>query len=448
MIGDRSRSLYERARLVSPGGVHGAARFYPPQPIFFERTEGQYLWDADGRQYLDLHGAWGTAALGYNHPSVRKAVVQALENYGVLLGTPHPFEIDLSEMMTQRIPCAELVALCGGGGSDPLYFGYRLSRSLTGRTRLLKFEGEYHGWHDPLAVSVLPALSSAGPDDQPIAVPVSAGAYEGSHDVVVGLINDLDLLQRIFEKWGSELACAVIEPVCHTSGCIVIDYEFLAALRELCTAYGVVLMFDEILTGIRHSVRGAQDLVGVTPDIAAFGKALANGFPISALVGKREFMEGLTPLGDALYSGTYCGHLLSVVAAIATIKEMEDQRIHERTFRLTDQIRNAINNAAASEGIELVCQSFGSIFCVYYGAKQVRNYRDVARRPATQDVNRAYRATLLRAGIFMYPYQINRSFISAAHTEADTERITDVIIDFVTANRDLINSSADQVTVQ
>jgi glutamate-1-semialdehyde 2,1-aminomutase len=448
MIGDASRALHERALQVSPGGVHGAARFYPPQPIYFRKAEGQHLWDVDGRRYLDLHGAWGTAALGYNDPAVRRAVIEVLEHEGVLLGTPHEREIELSEMLADRIPCADLVALCGGGGSDPLYFGYRLARSVTRRSHLLKFEGEYHGWHDPLAVSVLPPLDRAGPEAQPVAVPVSDGAQEGSTDAIIGVLNDVDLLVRLFDEWGDQLACAVIEPVCHTSGCIPIDGEFLDTLRELCTHHGVVLMFDEILTGIRHGVHGAQSLVGVTPDLAAFGKALSNGFPISALVGSRELMEGLTPLGKALYSGTFCGHLVSVAAAIATIREMEERRVHDHTFRLTDRIKSSINQVAEDYEVEAVCQAFGSIFCVYFGTRRVRNYRDVAVRPAAQRLNDAYRSALLDAGVFMHPYLVNRSFVSAAHTEEDVDRIIEVIDGFMRAHRDEINAASGRAVVR
>jgi glutamate-1-semialdehyde 2,1-aminomutase len=439
---DRSASLHQRASLVSPGGVHGAARYYPPYPLFFERAEGQYLWDVDGHRYLDLHAAWGTAALGYNDSAVREAVQSVLEHEGVFFGAPHPREVALSQSLIERIPCAELVALCGGGGSDPLYFGYRLARSRTGKRRLLKFEGEYHGWHDPLAVSVLPPLEEAGTKDSPNPVPVSSGAAEDSQTAIIGILNDVEMLEHLFERWAPELACAVIEPVCHTSGCILIDQEFLARLRELCTAHGVVLMFDEIMTGFRHAVGGAQSLVGVTPDLAAFGKAMGNGFPISALVGQEDLMSELTPLGKAFYSGTYCGHLLSVAAAQATLGELEVRNVPAHTSSLVSRISEGVNNAARELGVAAVCQSFGAIFCVYFGTAGVRNYRDVVRIPERQTLNSAYRHALLDADIFMYPHIVNRSFIGAAHSVSDADRVLEATVDFLRSHREEINLAA------
>ncbi len=442
MTSDRSAALFQRAKRVSPGGVHGAARYYPPFPVYFERAEGQYLWDVDGHKYLDLHAAWGTAALGYNDPAVRAAVQSVLEHEGVFFGAPHPREVDLAQSLVERIPCAELVALCGGGGSDPLYFGYRLARSRTGRKRLLKFEGEYHGWHDPLAVSVLPPLAEAGPEDSPTPVPVSSGAAEDSQTAIIGILNDVERLEHIFDRWGSELACAVIEPVCHTSGCIPIDPAFLERLRELCTAHSVVLMFDEILTGFRHAVGGAQSLVGVTPDLAAFGKAMGNGFPISALVGQQDLMSELTPLGKAFYSGTYCGHLLSVAAAQATVRELEERKVPSHTSSLVSHISGGVNRAAGELGVAAVCQSFGAIFCVYFGTAGVRNYREVVRIPEQQALNSAYRRGLLDADIFLYPHIVNRSFIGAAHSISDADRVLEATVDFLRSHREEINLAA------
>jgi glutamate-1-semialdehyde 2,1-aminomutase len=405
--------------------------------------EGQFIWDVDGRRYIDLHAAYGTAALGHNDPHVRSAVIEALETEGVLFGTAHPREVELSELLVSEIPCAEMVALCGGGGSDPLYFGYRLARSLTGRKRLLKFEGGYHGWHDELAVSVRPRLEDAGPADAPQAVPLSAGFAQKEGHAIIGVLNDPNILERIFEQYGRELAAAVIEPVCHAGGCIPIDRGFLQLLRDLCTRHGVILMFDEVMTGFRHSVQGAQTLLGVTPDLAAFGKAMGNGYQVSALVGRREVMSGLSPLGPAFYSGTFCGHLTGVVASLATIRAMKERQIHAHTQKLGDHVREELNRAAAEHDIRAICQSFGSIYCLYLGTdRPIRNYRDIAMDAHSKDsaLNRQYRLALLEGGIYMHPYYSNRSFLSAAHTMEEVSRIVDVTIDFMRRNRDAINS--------
>lgn len=438
-----SKALYERAKRVSPGGVHGAARFYEPHPRFFHRAEGKHLWDVEGNQYLDLHNAWGTAALGYNHPEVRAAVIEVLEQEGVLIGAPSQREVELSERLVELLPCAELVALFGGGGSDALYVGFRLARAVTGRKRLLKFEGEYHGWHDPLGVSVHPPLDLAGPSERPSAVPISAGWAEGADSAVIGQLNDEELLERIFRDHGTELACAVIAPVNHSAGCIPLERTFLEMLRRLCTEHDVVLMFDEVLTGFRHSIHGGQHLVGVVPDLAAFGKALANSYPVTALAGSRGLMSGLTPSGAAFYSGTFCAQIFSVAAAQATLHILERDDIQARTFALTELIADAVNRTAAEEDIQAVCQSFGSIYCPYFGVTQVRNYRDVA--PFMFDpefrLNSDFRGHLLSAGIFMHPYRVNRSFVSGALEQADAERVADVTVEFMLKHREAINRS-------
>jgi glutamate-1-semialdehyde 2,1-aminomutase len=439
-----SDELFTRAKKVSPGGVHGAARYYAPHPRFFTRAEGKYMWDVEGRQFLDLHNAWGTAALGYNHPAVRAMVIEVLENEGVLLGAPSRREVELSEKLSSLIPCAEMVALFGGGGSDALYVGFRLARAVTGRARLLKFEGEYHGWHDTLGVSVHPRPELAGPSERPLPVPISAGAAEGATSAVIGVLNDEALLERLFEEHGHELACAVTAPVNHSTGCIPLEASFLQRLRNLCDEYGVVLMFDEILTGFRHSIHGAQDLVGVIPDLAAFGKALANSYPISALVGKRELMTHLSPSGQAFYSGTFCAQIFSVAAAQATLNIYETDDVQKRTFELTRLIADAINRAAEEDEIVAVCQSWGAAYCPYFGLTQVRNYRDVAAFmfDETFQLNSEFQRHLLSAGIFMHPYRVNRSFVSAALEQADAERVADVTVDFMKKHREKINASA------
>ena len=435
--------LVRRAELVSPGGVHGAGRHSGRTPLYFKRAEAQYLWDIEGRQYLDLHGAYGTSALGYNDPVVRSAVMEVLEHEGVHFGAPHPREVELSETLVQEIPCADLVALCGGGGSDPLYFGLRVARSKTGRHRLLKFEGMYHGWHDPLAVSVRPAPDVAGPLESPHAVPVSSGSTEGRDTTVVGILNDREHLERLFARWGPELACAIIEPVCHSSGCILVEREFLQCLRDLCSQYGVILMFDEIITGFRHSVQGAQSLLGVTPDLAAFGKAMGNGFPISVLVGRRDVMSELFPLGRAYYTGTYNAHLVSVAAAQATIRELQRRDVHAHTFALGAYVQTQLNRAAAEDDTLASCYSFGSVFCLYLGVQQVRHYRDIAHMAHSKDfhLNRQFHEALLHANIYMLPFFANRCFLSAAHTHDDVDRVLDVIVEFMRSHREEINAA-------
>lgn len=435
-----SRDWHQRAINVSPGGVHGAARFYEPFPLFMNQAEGPYIWDVDGNRYIDLHAGFGTSALGYNDQDVRRAVSEVMETEGVLYGAPHPREVLLSERLTGLIPCADKVALCGGGGSDPLLFAYRAACTRTGRRKFLKFEGEYHGWNDPFVVSVRPNLAAAGPPDRP--QPVFATSDPGSRDTaVVGRLNDVDGLQRIFNEHGRELACVFIEPVCHTSGCIELDDEFLSELRALCDSTGTLLVFDEVLTGFRHSIHGAQKLVGVVPDLAAFGKALANGYQISVLAGQNEVMDELTPLGDVFYSGTFCGHLLGVAAADATLDQLEDSEVRARLAASGEEVAKAIRRTAEEQDVTMTCSSFGSVFTPYFTAQDVKEYRDIVGVSEHQTLAKAYREYLLSAGIFLHPYFVARCFIGAAHENEHIAKIIDVSAAFVTEFKEDINKA-------
>jgi glutamate-1-semialdehyde 2,1-aminomutase len=443
-----SHALYQRALRVSPGGVHGAGRFYRPEPLFFQKMEGEHVWDVDGRQYIDLHASYGPAVLGHNDPEVRAAVKQVLQDEGVLFGTPHRREVELSETLVDLIPCAEMVALFGSGGSDPLYVGVRLARHVTGRRKVLKFEGEYHGWHDSLGASVRPPLLAAGPASAPVAVPVSSGHDASFDEIIVGSLNDIPLLERVFEEHGPEIACAVIEPVCHSAGVIPLETAFLARLRELCTSSGALLFFDEILTGFRHSVHGTQALVEVTPDLAAFGKAMGNGFAIAALVGRREIMTELSPSGPAFYSGTFNGHLISVAAAQATIRALIERRTSEAAAAHAMRVATEFNRAAVASNVVAVCQQYGSIMAFYFGVTEVRGYRDIIATAADKEffLNRLFQAWLADGGVYMQPYFTNRCFISGAHTTASIDRVIELVIEFLARHGEEINAwSANQV---
>lgn len=434
------REYNDRGARVSPGGVHGAGRFVDPVPTYFHSAEGAYIEDVTGEKYIDYHGGYGTAALGYNDPTVRAAVVETLNNQGVLFAAPHLREMELAETLIDLIPSAEMVAFCGGGGSDPLYFGYRLARAVTGRRKLLKFEGEYHGWHDPLAVSVRPERWRAGPSSSPQAVPVSAGAAESSASAVVGSLNDTDLLERLFAQHGHELACAVIEPICHSSGVIPLEDAFITRLRALCSDFGVVLMFDEVMSGFRHNIGGAQSLVGVTPDLSAFAKAMANGYPMAALVGRRELMAQLSPTGPAFYSGTYGGNLVGIAAAQATIKVMKERQVHQKMGALSNRLAKSVNSAFAEHKSPGLCRAFGGMAAIYFGLSEVKSYRDLLAQPALQvsNINALFQAYLQAAGIYLQPYPVNRLFISAAHTEAEISKTEEVVAAFVAEHSEAI----------
>jgi glutamate-1-semialdehyde 2,1-aminomutase len=426
---ERSRQLHAEARQYSPAGVQGVGRYYAPFPLYMEKAFGSRIWDVDGNEYLDYHASYGPASLGYNDPRVRAAVIEAMENEGVLFAQPHPREVALCKTFTEIIPYAEKTSLHGGGGSDPLYNAVRLARAYTGRKKILKFEGGYHGWHDELALSVRPSATQAGPANQFRPVPVSAGAMpENAENTLIAPFNDEVITEKLVAQHGSDLAAIFIEPVAHSCGCLLMKPGFLRVLRQLCDTYGCLLVFDEIITGFRHGLEGAGAQQGVYPDIAAFGKAIANGFVIAALTGRNKVMSLLGPEGPCFFSGTFNGHLLSVVACQKTIEIMRTEPVHEKLFRLGQMMADGINKAIRDTGIKAVCYHYGSIWCVYFTVDRVETYRDIIHFAATKDsrIDRAYQAHLLNHGIFLQPNYTNRAFISYAHTEDDIAKTIEV----------------------
>ena len=254
---ERSRQLHEEARNYSPLGVQGAGRYYSPFPFYMQKAMGARMWDVDGNEYIDYHASYGPAALGYNEPRVRQAVVDAMDTEGVLFAQPHPREVDLAKTMTEIIPYAQKTTLHGGGGSDPLYNAVRLVRAFTGRRKILKFEGGYHGWHDELAISVRPNSAQAGAPDAPSSVSVSAGTPpEHAESTLVAPFNDEEITEKLVAAHGRDLAAIFIEPVAHSCGCLLLKPGFLKFLRQVCDTYGCLLVYDEIITGFRHGLEG------------------------------------------------------------------------------------------------------------------------------------------------------------------------------------------------
>jgi glutamate-1-semialdehyde 2,1-aminomutase len=409
-----------------------------PYPIYFRSAHGATLVDIDGNKYLDYHGGFGTAVLGYAHPEVTDAVAKATAEWGVFVGVPHEHEVRLAERLTQTIPGAEMVALCGGGGSDAIYHGVRLARAFTRRTKLVKVEGGYHGWHDALGVSSRPPLAASGYERLPRPYPNSAGSLQAAIDaVIVVTVNDEEAMQEAFDRFGDSIAAVVLEPVLHSAGCVLLDRSYLEATRRLCARYGALLIFDEVMTGFRHDIRGTGALLGVKPDLAAFGKAIANGYIISCLVGRRDVMSLLAPAGPVFYSGTFNGHPLSVAAALATLDILVRDNVPIRLWDLTGRLVRSINAAIDEFALNAVCQSFGSVWCLYFYTKEVRNYRDLAitSGSTTERLNDAFRAWMREHGVYIHRRHVNRCFVGAAHTEDDIDRTGELIREFLLAHR-------------
>lgn len=437
---EESLRLLERARRVAPGGIQGDGRWTEPFPIFMARADGARVWDVDGNEYIDYWASAGPSVLGHNDGRVRRAVIETLESEGVLFTTPHRKEVELAEKFSEIVPCADKTSFCGGGASDAMYNAVRVARAYTGKTKLLKFEGGYHGWHDDVAVSVRPTVERAGPADSPHAVPVSAGSLAAvTGQVVVAPLNDQHALERILDREQGELAAVIIEPVCHSLGCVEVDHDLLRFLRSRCSDLGIVLIFDEVITGFRHDIGGAQALCGITPDLGVFGKAMANGYTISALAGTNAIMSEFMPEGSVFLSGTYMGNLIGVTASLATIDILQEGSVHKRLWALGERVSTAVNETIEDLGLDAKCHSFGGFWSLYFKA-DVKNYRDVVRA-ADRGLDEEFRRFLLDRGIYLQGGHANsarpsRAFISAAHTDEDIDVTIEAVTDFLANNRE------------
>jgi glutamate-1-semialdehyde 2,1-aminomutase len=436
---DASRRWYERALRVEPGGVQGEGRFYEPHPLFMQKADRARLWDVDGNEYIDYHASFGPAVLGYNHPKVRDAVMSVLDDCGPLFATPHALEVQLAERISEMVPSAEKTGfVCSG--TEATYHAIRLARTATGRDKVLKFEGHYHGWHDYVTWSMRFDPSVAGGDaSDPEPVPGSAGMLAAVRDsVVVREWNDFEGLQTAFERHGEELACLILEPICHASGVIPPEPGFLERARELCTEYGVKLIFDEVITGFRHASGGMQELLGITPDLTAMGKAVANGFPLSLVTGPKELIGNLSPEGGTFFSGTFNGQIINVAAALACTEVLRDEPVHERLDALGTRLRVGIQEQIEHTGVRAQISQFRSIWCVYLTDRPIRSFRDIAEfaKDKAHPLQRAYQRWMLSKGIYIQPMYALRAFISAAHTEDDIDRTVDATAEFFRAYND------------
>lgn len=432
----RSEALWQEARKYSPMGAQGEGKYYAPFPLFIARAKGAYLWDADGNEYIDYWNGAGPCVLGHAHPEVNQAVKDVLDQHGVLYCAPHEWEVRLAQRLSELIPSAEMSAF-GCGGSDALCYAVRTARVATGRTKILKFEGSYHGWYDGLVYSVTPDLAAAGPDAAPVAVAESLGLPpEAAGHITILQYNDQAAVERLFAAEGHQYACLIVEPVMHGAGVGVLEPKpgYLQFLRDICTRYGVVLVFDEILTGFRHDIGGAQRLLGVAPDLTAFGKALSNGFPICALSGRREFMSHMSPQGRAYFSGTYNGNIVCVAAALKTIELLGDGSAHRKLWALGKRFADGVNAEVARLGTSARARHYGSMVTLHFTRRELANYRDVIRNH-DKTMNRALVDWVNARGIYTKPRRVNRFAISTAHSEADIDRTVGVIAGFLANHR-------------
>ena len=409
--------LVERARRVIPGGVNSANRVLP-WPFVVRSAHGATITDVEGRDYLDYHAAFGPIILGHNHPQVNQAVKDAMDRIDIIGAGVTEAEILLAEAITRHVPSAERVLLTNSG-SEATYAALRLARGVTGRHKIVKFQGTYHGWHDAVLMNVISPPERIGQRDL-LSLGMSPGVVE---DTIVLPFNDIEAITDLLQQRGDEIAAILVEVIPHNIGCVLPRPEFLTALRELTNATGALLIFDEVITGFRHSLGGYQSIAGVTPDLTTFAKAMANGYPIAALAGRAQFMDRFGPGGGVFFAGTYNGHPVGVAAALATIATLEDGSVHRHCFGLAQQAGDGIQAIADELGIPMRVARFGSVFVPYFMTGTIESYTDLLHNDTARDV--WFRKSMCEHGIFMLPTALKRNHVSAAHTAADIERTLD-----------------------
>jgi glutamate-1-semialdehyde 2,1-aminomutase len=417
----KSLELFERARHALAGGVSSQFRASEqPYPLFYARAEGTRVWDEDGNESLDFTLSQGPLILGHSNPTVLSAVATAL-SVGQLYAGQHLAELELAEALKRVIPCAELVRFCVSG-SEAVQAALRLARAHTKKPAIIKFEGHYHGWLDSVAFNVNSPARPSSPDfEECEPIPWTTGMAPGLEKHLIILPwNDLDAVRKAFQKRGGEIAAIITEPIMCNNGCILPKPGFLEGLRELCDQYGAVLIFDEIITGFRVSLGGAQAYFKVSPDLAIFGKAMGSGFPISAIVGRQRIMK-LLETGETIVAGTMNAQNASIAAALATVAQLEagPEDTYARLYELAQLLRGALKEAATLYGHQILIQGLGPVFHV--GFTLVSEVSDYNLTHSYDKIKYAQFCLNMREkGIRLIPRGL--WYLSTAHTVEDVAR--------------------------
>ncbi len=416
---------YTFAQTYLPGGVSATARANRAlgHPLYLSHGDGARVYDLDGRGYVDMCMSHGASLLGHNHPAIKAAVQQALD-LGIICAYETVHQAQLAQQLAELVPCAKQVRFAGSG-TETVMHGLRLARAATGRVKIIKFEGHFHGYSDALNYSVAPPLDQAGPPEQPLAYPESAGIPANlAEDLIVLPFNDVEALEEAFAAHGTQAAALFMEPINYDSGCIIPKPGFVARCRDLCDEYGALLFFDEVLTAFRMAPDCAQGYLGITPDLCVLGKAMGAGMPISALCGRRELMQQLRPLGRSEMSGTYLAHLTAVLAAKAALREYHQPGFYEQLNAHGEFFYSAFQRLIAASGVPLQLQHVGPRFGLYFGiTTPVTNYREAAQQDRAMLMT--FIAGCIRRGAY-FAVSPHHGF-SAAHSKADLALVLEAI---------------------
>lgn len=409
----RSQALFEQAQTHIPGGVNSPVRAFRHvggTPVFFKKAKGAYAWDEDGNRFIDYVGSWGPMILGHAHDDILKAVCDTAQ-YGLSFGAPTAAEIDMAEEICRLVPSMGMVRMVSSG-TEATMSAIRLARGFTGRDKIVKFEGCYHGHGDSLLVKAGSGMLTMG-------VPSSPGVPAGlANETITLSFNDSEQVKACFAEVGEQIACIIVEPVAGNMNCIPPEAGFLETLRQVCDQYGAVLIFDEVMTGFRVALGGAQAHYGITPDLTTFGKVIGGGMPVGAFGGKRAIMERIAPLGPVYQAGTLSGNPVAMAAGLATMKLLQAEGFYDQLSAKTQAVTTGMQAIADRLGIPFTTNQVGGMFGFFFTQeKQITRYEQVV----VGDIERfkKFFHGMLRQGIYLAPSAFEASFLSIAHSDDD-----------------------------
>ncbi len=407
-----SHELFSRALQLMPGGVNSPVRAFKSvggEPFFVQRAEGAYLIDVDGNRYVDYIGSWGPMIAGHAHPHVLDAVARVMRD-GLSFGAPNALEVRMAETITRLVPSCEMVRMVNSG-TEATLSAIRLARGATGRSRIVKFEGCYHGHGDSFLVKAGSGMLTLG-------VPTSPGVPKSLADLTLTLAyNDFDAATKLFDELGGDIACVIVEPIVGNANCILPREGYLQHLRALCSQHGALLIFDEVMTGFRVALGGAQQRYGVTPDLSTFGKIIGGGMPVGAYGGRADLMRQIAPSGPIYQAGTLSGNPVAMAAGLATLELIQAPGFYQSLEQKTQQLCDGLEQAAREAGVAVTTNRTCAMFGLFFTDRKVETYAEAIACDSAA-FNRFFHG-MLKRGVYFAPSAFEAGFISAAHGDIE-----------------------------